>query len=115
MPFPDDLDNLPANKTDNTPAATDHAAHHNALAGAINRTQAALLNGAIGKSGTSLGRTTIDDDGNVVVAIDSNWGIDSGGNAYYDTAGAADGEDAVLTIDPATNSLTVVKPTGATL
>lgn len=42
MPFPTELDNLPANKTDDTPAIGDHAAHHNALAAAINRTQQAI-------------------------------------------------------------------------
>jgi hypothetical protein len=40
--YPTALDNLAANKTDGTPSATDHPAHHNALAAALNAVQAAL-------------------------------------------------------------------------
>lgn len=46
--FPDALDNLPTNKADETPAAGDHAAHHNALAEAVNAIQEALLDGLVG-------------------------------------------------------------------
>jgi len=40
--YPAALDNLSANKTDNTAAAGDHAPHHNALADAVNAVQTAL-------------------------------------------------------------------------
>src|SRR3954464_1419115 len=42
MAYPTTLDNVAANKTDATPSAVDHAAHHNTLAGAMNRVQAEL-------------------------------------------------------------------------
>jgi hypothetical protein len=40
--YPGALDNIPANKSDNTVAAGDHAPHHNALADAVNAVQSAL-------------------------------------------------------------------------
>jgi hypothetical protein len=40
--FPGALDNLAADKADNTVAAGDHATHHNAIANAINAVQTAL-------------------------------------------------------------------------
>jgi hypothetical protein len=40
--YPGALDNIPANKSDNTVAAGDHAPHHNALADAVNAVQTAL-------------------------------------------------------------------------
>jgi hypothetical protein len=46
-PFPGALDNIAADKTDNTIAEGDHPAHHNQLAEAINATQAYLLEIAV--------------------------------------------------------------------
>lgn len=43
MPFPDELDNIAANKTDVIAQATDHPAHHNQLATAVNALQAFAL------------------------------------------------------------------------
>jgi hypothetical protein len=40
--YPGALDNIPANKSDATVAAGDHAPHHNALADAVNAVQTAL-------------------------------------------------------------------------
>jgi hypothetical protein len=40
--YPGALDNIPANKSDTTVAAGDHAPHHNALADAVNAVQTAL-------------------------------------------------------------------------
>src|SRR3954470_19361564 len=42
MAYPFTLDNIASNKTDATPSAVDHAAHHNLLASAMNAVQAEL-------------------------------------------------------------------------
>lgn len=48
----------------------------------------------------------------LIVTVTSNWGIDSDGNPYYDPNGAADGEDAVASLD-ADGNLLLTKPAGA--
>lgn len=47
-------------------------------------------------SGTTIGTSHTDASGNVVVEFTSPWGIDSGGNPYYNPNGAAPSEQAIL-------------------
>ena len=46
------------------------------------------------------------------ITFTSIYGIDADGIAYYDPAGAASGEDALLTLEPATGRLWIVQPEG---
>jgi hypothetical protein len=49
------------------------------------------------------------------VTFTSLWGIDaSTGDAYYDSAGATAGEDALLLVDSSSGDLVAVQPNGST-
>jgi hypothetical protein len=60
----------------------------------------ALLSGVTAASVAQVGvlATTVSGS-DPVITLTSNWGIGSDGIAYYDTAGAVSGEEALLTLD----------------
>lgn len=47
--------------------------------------------------------------GVLTVTVTSNWGIDSGGNPYYDPAGAASADAAIASLN-STGALVLTKP-----
>lgn len=59
--------------------------------------------------GTSLGETTVGEDGSLSISFSSPWGIGADGYPYYDSDGAAVGEEAVLIVGSDGN-LYIVKP-----
>lgn len=74
--FPGALDNLPADKTDATQSSGDHAAHHNALADALNATQAYVK--TLAAAAVAVGSTPL--------SLYSPWSYYGGGYkgpAYY--------------------------------
>lgn len=62
-------------------------------------------------SGTNLGGSSLDAEGNVVLNYSTVYGIDATGTAYYDPAGAAAGEEAVLVVNT-DGTLSIVKVGG---
>lgn len=66
-------------------------------------------------TGVTIGMATVGDGGSVSVAFSSPWGIDGDGNPYYDEAGAAPGEDAILTVDATTGNFALAKPDGVVI
>ena len=65
--------------------------------------------GAGSTAGTTIGTVALDVGGNPVLTVDSIWGIDGDDQPYYDPAGAAPGEDAVLRLaDDGSLNLTTI-------
>jgi hypothetical protein len=74
-----------------------HAQLHNDVNTAVN---VLTLSGVTAASVAQVGvlATTVSGS-DPVITLTSNWGIGSDGIAYYDTAGAVSGEEALLTLD----------------
>lgn len=68
-----------------------------------------------GGGGTGYGDdVTVNLDGTIAINLNSRWGINAAGEPYFDTAGAAPGEDALPQVDPTTGATYLIQPEGLT-
>ena len=96
--YPGALDNIPANKSDTTTAANDHAPHHNLLADAINAVQTAL--------GVNL--ANVEDAGAAAAAVSAHVAA-SDPHPQYTTAAEAAAAAPVQSVAGRTGTVTLAK------